>query len=60
MESLSDLSLSDPDQEVSGEEEKPNMQGLGLNFVDIPTENGSHGSSAKQRKRTGDSGRYTH
>ncbi|XP_038077747.1 tetratricopeptide repeat protein 23-like [Patiria miniata] len=53
MESFSDLSLSDPDQEASDGEEKPNMEGLGLQIVDIPTENGSHSSSTRQRKRAG-------
>ena len=56
MNSLSDLSLSDPDQEASSDEEKPNLQGLGLKIVDIPTENGSS-SSSKQRKRTVDNDR---
>ncbi|XP_071789087.1 tetratricopeptide repeat protein 23-like [Asterias amurensis] len=53
MDSFSDLSLSDPaDNGASSEDEKPNLQGLGLKIVDIPTENGS--SSSKQRKRNGD------
>ncbi|XP_022084776.1 tetratricopeptide repeat protein 23-like [Acanthaster planci] len=56
MESFSDLSLSDPDQEGSDGEEKPNMEGLGLQVVDIPTENGSQSSSTRRKKRAGGNG----